>query len=157
HRILSTFEEASFAPTAEERRRLLSFAIVGAGPVGVELAASMRDLMDHTLKGIYPTVDFKNDPSIALIDGAERVIPYMDPRLSRIAMRRLEQLGTRIVLRTLVSEVGADSVRFRDGRTIAAHTTIWAGGIKPNPVVAAAALPHSKDGRITVDGSFRAD
>ena len=157
HRILSTFEEAAFAGSAEERRRLLSFAIVGAGPVGVELAASMRDLMDHTLKGIYPTIDFRNDPSIALIDGADRVIPSMDVRLSRIAMRRLEKLGVRVTLKTLVSEVGSDTVRFKDGRTISAHTTIWAGGIKTNPVVASAALPHSKDGRITVDAFFRAD
>ena len=55
HRILSTFEDAALLDDAARRRELLSFAIVGAGPVGVELAASMRDLMDHTLRGIYPT------------------------------------------------------------------------------------------------------
>jgi NADH dehydrogenase len=157
HRILSMFEAAALEADPEQRRRLLSFAIVGAGPVGVELAASMRDLMDHTLRGIYPTIDFRREPSIALIDGAERVIPQMDHRLSRIAARRLEQLGVRMTLRTLVSEITADSVRTRDGRTIPAHTAIWAGGIRANPAVTAAALPHSKDGRVVVDACFRAD
>ena len=59
HRILSTFEDAALLEDPERRRELFSFAIVGAGPVGVELAASMRDLMDHTLRGIYPNIDVR--------------------------------------------------------------------------------------------------
>ena len=156
HRILSAFEEAALERDPEKRRRLLSFAIVGAGPVGVELAASMRDLMDHTLRGIYPTIDIRADPSIVLIDGADRVIPQMDVRLSRIAMTRMERLGVRVLLQTLVSEITAEQVKTRDGRTIEAQTVIWAGGIKTNPVVAAIPLPHAKDGRLVVDAFFRA-
>ncbi len=155
HRILSTFEDAALLPDAERRRELLSFAIVGAGPVGVELAASMRDLMDHTLRDIYPSIDVRHEPTITLIDGADRVVPAMDPRLSVIAQRRLEQLGVRIMLRTLVSEVGNGTLRTKDGTVLTAHTVIWAGGVKTNPIVAATELPHAKDGRLTVDTSFR--
>jgi NADH dehydrogenase len=157
HRILSTFEDAALVPDAARRRELLSFAIVGAGPVGVELAASMRDLMDHTLRGIYPDVDVRNEPTITLIDGADRVVPAMDPRLSAIAQRRLEQLRVRIMLRTLVSVVGERSLRTRDGMTLPANTVIWAGGVKTNPIVAATDLPHAKDGRLIVDTAFRVD
>jgi NADH:ubiquinone reductase (H+-translocating) len=156
HRILSTFEDAALLPDAARRRELLSFAIVGAGPVGVELAASMRDLMDHTLRGIYPDIDVRNEPSLTLIDGADRVVPAMDPRLSAIAQRRLEQLRVRIMLRTLVSEVGERSLRTKDGTVLSANTVIWAGGVKTNPIVAAIDLPHAKDGRVVVDSSFRA-
>jgi NADH dehydrogenase len=155
HRILSTFEDAALVPDAARRRELLSFAIVGAGPVGVELAASMRDLMDHTLRGIYPDVDVRNEPTITLIDGADRVVPAMDPRLSAVAQRRLEQLRVRIMLRTLVSEVGERSLRTGDAMTLPANTVIWAGGVKTNPIVAAADLPHAKDGRLIVDTAFR--
>jgi NADH dehydrogenase len=156
HRILSTFEDAALVEDAARRRELLSFAIVGAGPVGVELAASMRDLMDNTLRGIYPSIDVRHEPSITLIDGADRVVPSMDPRLSAIARRRLEQLGVRIMLKTLVSEVGERSLRTKDGTTLTANTVIWAGGVKPNPIVTASDLPRAKDGRIVVDTSFRA-
>ncbi|HEY3217944.1 MAG TPA: NAD(P)/FAD-dependent oxidoreductase [Candidatus Limnocylindria bacterium] len=156
HRILSTFEDAALLPDAARRRELLSFAIVGAGPVGVELAASMRDLMDHTLRGIYPDIDVRNEPSLTLIDGADRVVPAMDPRLSAIAQQRLEQLRVRIMLRTLVSEVGERSLRTKDGTVLSANTVIWAGGVKTNPIVAAIDLPHAKDGRLVVDSSFRA-
>jgi NADH dehydrogenase len=156
HRILSTFEDAALVEDAARRRELLSFAIVGAGPVGVELAASMRDLMENTLRGIYPSIDVRHEPSITLIDGADRVVPSMDPRLSAIARRRLEQLGVRIMLKTLVSEVGERSLRTKDGTTLTANTVIWAGGVKPNPIVTASELPRAKDGRIVVDTSFRA-
>lgn len=156
HRILSSFEDAALLPDTTQRRELLSFAIVGAGPVGVELAASMRDLMDHTLRGIYPTIDVRHEPSITLVDGADRVVPAMDPRLSTIAQRRLEQLRVRIMLRTLVSEVGERSLRTKDGTTLTANTVIWAGGVMTNPVVAACDLPHARDGRLVVDTSLRA-
>jgi NADH dehydrogenase len=156
HRILSTFEDAALLEDPAKRRELLSFAIVGAGPVGVELAASMRDLMENTLRGIYPSIDVRHEPSITLIDGADRVVPGMDPRLSAIAQRRLEQLGVRMMLKTLVSEVGERSLRTKDGTTLTANTVIWAGGVKPNPIVTASDLQRAKDGRIVVDTSFRA-
>src|SRR5213594_383202 len=94
HLILVVFEEAGAEPDAAKRKELLSFAVVGAGPVGVELSASMRDLMDHTLRPIYPTIDMRREPSITLIDGADRVVPKMDRRLSEISLRRLRKLGT---------------------------------------------------------------
>jgi NADH dehydrogenase len=156
HRILSVFEEAGAEPDGEKRRALLSFAIVGAGPVGVELSASMRDLMDHTLRGIYPTIDFTREPHITLVDGADRVVPGMDPRLSRIAMRRLQRLGVEVRLKTLASEVRADGLSLKTGDTIPARTVIWAGGVKSNPLLDALVLPKAKDGRLVVDRFFRA-
>ena len=155
HRILSVFEDAGAEPDADKRRALLSFAIVGAGPVGVELAASMRDLMDHTLRGIYPTIDFRTEPHIALLDGADRVVPQMDPRLSRIAARRLAKLGVEVRLGTLVAEVRIDGLATKDREFLPAHTVIWAGGVRANPLLTALDLPKTKDGRLIVDGFFR--
>jgi NADH dehydrogenase len=155
HRILSVFEDAAAEPDAKKRRQMLSFAIVGAGPVGVELAASMRDLMDHTLRGIYPSVDFRSEPHIALLDGADRVLPQMDVRLSQIAARRLAKLGVDIRLATLVADVRPDGVTTKAGESIPAHTVIWAGGVKANPLLATVEAPKSKDGRLIVDEFFR--
>ncbi len=156
HKILAAFEDAALESDPAKRRELLSFAIAGAGPVGVELAASMRDLMDHTLRRIYPTIDFAQEPSITLIDGADRILQAMDERLARIAMWRLEQLKVRVLLRTFVSEIGPGWLRTKDGRTVPAHTSVWAGGVRTNPVVAAADVPHDQAGRVVVDTTFRA-
>jgi len=154
--VLDVFESAATETDIARRREQLTFVIVGAGPVGVELASSLRDLMDHTLRRIYPSIDFYADVTIHLLDGADRVIPSMDPRLSRIAARRLEQQRVRVLLKTLVSEIGPGVVHTKDGAQLRARTIVWSGGVKVNPLVARLDLPKSKDGRIIVDDRFRA-
>jgi NADH:quinone reductase (non-electrogenic) len=155
--ILDIFESAATETDIARRREALTFVIVGAGPVGVELASSLRDLMDHTLRKIYPSIDFQGDVAIHLIEGADRVLPGMNPRLSAIAMKRLEQQRIRVLLNTLVSEIGAGVVHTKDGARLRARTIVWSGGVKVNPLVASIDVPKSKDGRIVVDDRFRAD
>jgi len=130
--------------------------IVGAGPVGVELASSLRDLMDHTLRRIYPTIDFRREVTIHLLDSADRVIQQMDVRLSRIAMKRLASQRVNVVLRTPVSEIAQNCVRTKDGVELRGRTIVWSGGVKANPLLEKVALPKAKDGRILVDEFFRA-
>jgi NADH dehydrogenase len=154
--LLDTFESAATETDIARRREALRFIIVGAGPVGVELASSLRDLMDHTLRKIYPSIDFYADVTIHLIEGADRVLPAMDRRLSAIATKRLEQQRIRVLLNTLVSEIGPGVVHTKDGARLRARTIVWSGGVKVNPLVASIDLPKSKDGRIVVDDRFRA-
>jgi len=80
----------------------------------------------------------------------------MDPRLSKIAARRLEQQRVRVLLKTLVSEIGPGVVHTKDGAQLRARTIVWSGGVKVNPLVASLDLPKSKDGRVIVDDRFRA-
>lgn len=154
-RILTSFEQADTEADAERKRHLLTFIIIGAGPVGVELASSMRDLMDHSLRGSYANVDVDRDVSIVLLDGAERVLSAMDERLSRLASQRLAQQRIRVQLRSLVSEVGPGFVRTREGVELRGNTVVWAGGVRTSPLVAALPLPQAKDKRLLVDASFR--
>lgn len=154
--VLDVFESAAIETDIARRREALTFIIVGAGPVGVELASSLRDLMDHTLRKIYPSIDFFADVAIHLIEGTDRVLPGMDPRLSAIAMKRLEQQRIRVLLNTLVSEIEPGVVHTKDGARFRARTIVWSGGVKVNPLVNAIDLPKSKDGRIVVDDRFRA-
>jgi NADH dehydrogenase len=154
--VLDVFESAAIETDIARRREALTFIIVGAGPVGVELASSLRDLMDHTLRKIYPSIDFFADVAIHLIEGTDRVLPGMDPRLSAIAMKRLEQQRIRVLLNTLVSEIEPGVVHTKDGARLRARTIVWSGGVKANPLVNAIDLPKSKDGRIVVDDRFRA-
>ncbi|TMC69163.1 MAG: FAD-dependent oxidoreductase, partial [Chloroflexi bacterium] len=154
--VLDIFENAATETDHARRRELLTFVIVGAGPVGVELSSSLRDLMDHTLRKIYPSIDFYGDVTIHLIDGADRVLPGMDPRLSAIALKRLAQQRVRVLLKTLVSEIRPGVVHTKDGAQLRARTIVWSGGVKVNPLVASIDLPKSKDGRLIVDDRFRA-
>jgi NADH:quinone reductase (non-electrogenic) len=157
-RVLETVENAARERDPERRRALLSFVIVGAGPVGVELASSLRDLMDHSLRTMYPELDLARDARITLIDAGDRVLPAMDPRLGRIAMKRLGEQRVTVVLKTLVSEVGEGVVRAKDGTEFRGGTIVWAGGVRTHPLVAGlAGVALSKDKRLVVDPTFRAD
>ena len=156
-RILETVENAARETDPDRRRALLSFVIVGAGPVGVELASSLRDLMDHSLRRMYPELDLVRDAKITLIDAGDRVVIAMDERLSRIAAKRLAEQRVTVVLRTFVSEVAEGIVRTKDGKQFRGGTIVWAGGVRTHQLVAGldgAAL--SKDKRLIVDRTFRA-
>jgi NADH:ubiquinone reductase (H+-translocating) len=156
-RVLETVENAAREADPQRRRELLSFVIVGAGPVGVELASSLRDLMDHSLRSMYPELDLVRDGKITLVDAGERVLLAMDPRLGRIAMTRLAQQRVTVVLKTLVSEIAEGIVRTTDGRQLRGGTIVWAGGVRAHPLVAGLeGVTFSKDKRLVVDDSFRA-
>jgi NADH dehydrogenase len=156
-RILETVENAARAPDTERRRALLSFVIIGAGPVGVELATSLRDLMEHSLKQMYPELDLVREVKITLIDANDRILTAMDVRLAQIAMTQLEKQRVTVVLKTLVSEVGEGIVRTKDGKQFRGGTIVWAGGVRTHPLVAGlAGVTLAKDKRVVVDQTFRA-
>jgi len=131
-RILRAFEEAETAESDEERRRLLTFVIVGAGPTGVELAGAIGELARHTLRR-----DFRRyDPAsarILLVDGLDRVLPPYPEDLSAAAARSLEHLGVEILTGTLVEDLARDTVTFKSGDrtwTEKAGTVLWTAGVK---------------------------
>src|SRR5438105_6655341 len=156
-RILETFEAASREPDLTRRRELLTFLIIGAGPVGVELASSLRDLMDHTLRQMYPELDLAHDTTILLLDAGDRILTAMDPRLGAIAMKQLERQRIRVMLKAQVSEVGDGVVRTKDGVRHRGRTIVWAGGVRTHPLVAGlTGVTLAKDKRLVVDRTFRA-
>lgn len=90
---MKAFEAAERESDSAKRKALLTFAIVGGGPTGVELAGSLAEIA-HTLKN-----DFRNiDPStttILLIEAGERIIPSFDPTLAEKAANTFQALGIR--------------------------------------------------------------
>ena len=157
-RILETFEAASREPDRTRRRELLTFVIIGAGPVGVELASSLRDLMDHTLRQMYPELDLAHGTTILLLDAADRILTGIHARLGAIAMQQLERQRVRVMLKARVSEVGDGVVRTKDGAEHRGRTIVWAGGVRTHPLVAGlTGVTLAKDKRLVVDRTFRAD
>ncbi len=154
-RILASFEDAEREPDLARRRFLLTFVVIGAGPVGVELASSMRDLMEHSLRPMYPDPDLAREAEIVVLEASDRVLPRMDARLGRLAARRLEQQRVRLVLGAPVTEVVPGRVLLKDGGAIDGNTIVWAGGVRANPLAESLAAERSRDGRVVVDAFLR--
>jgi NADH dehydrogenase len=75
----------------------LTFAVVGAGPTGVEYSGAVAELIKHVLPKDYRRIDFA-EVSVVLIEAGERVLATFAPRLSRLATRSLERKGVRVIL-----------------------------------------------------------
>jgi NADH dehydrogenase len=131
-RILHAFECAERETDPGKRRAWLTFAIVGAGPTGVELAGALGEISNDTLRHDFRHID-PADAAILLIEGTDRVLPSFPPDLSAKAQQALEKLGVRARTGAKVTDLDADSVTVRAGDTlerIPAKTVLWAAGVE---------------------------
>jgi NADH:ubiquinone reductase (H+-translocating) len=131
-RIFMAFEAAEKETDAEKRRAWLTFAIVGGGPTGVELAGAIAELAYSTLKKDFRNVDTA-EAKIVLVEGMDRVLPPYSPDLSAKAEASLVNLGVEVRTKALVTNIEDNVVTIRQGEKIerlAARTVLWAAGVK---------------------------
>jgi NADH dehydrogenase len=137
-RILSAFELAETSTDEAEREAWLTFALVGAGPTGVELAGQIAYLARHTLAGHYRRVR-SEDARIVLIDAAPSVLPSFRERLQRKADAELRRAGIEIRVETTATSIdahGLDLAGPQGADRIEAHTVLWAAGVEASPLAA---------------------
>ncbi|HXF31550.1 MAG TPA: NAD(P)/FAD-dependent oxidoreductase [Solirubrobacterales bacterium] len=130
--LLSAFEAAELEADPERRRAWLTFAVVGAGPTGVEMAGQIAELARDTLRGNFRASAPEN-ARIVLLDGADRVLPAFPQGLSGHAARALEALGVEPLPGRTVVDVDAESVTWEEQggeRTrLPTRTVVWAAGV----------------------------
>lgn len=147
-RILLAFEEAERVEDAADRRKYLTFAIVGGGATGVELAGTIAELAHHTLQG-----EFRNfttqDVRVVLIEAGPRILPTFKEQLSDYAKRALEKLGVEVWLGRSVSACDAEGIAIGDER-LPAKTVLWAAGVEASPAAEWLHAPADKAGRVIV-------
>lgn len=157
-RVLGAFELAESAADPAERRRWLTFALVGGGPTGVELAGQIRELATKTLRDEFATVR-PAEARVLLFDGGDGPLASFGARLSQRAADSLRRLGVELHMGSLVTHVGQDGIvaRDRDGQETSypAATVLWTAGVAAPPLAHAIAQATGADqdraGRITVD------
>jgi len=137
HRIIEAFEQAERSADAAAREAWLNFAIIGAGPTGVELAGALVEIARHTLRGEFHRIDPRG-ARIVLLEGSDRVLGAFDPRLSASAQRQLEKLGVEVCTRCKVTDIDADGVTYADAggksHRLPARTVLWAAGVAASPL-----------------------
>lgn len=152
-RLLACFEKASLTDDAATRRRLLTFAVVGAGPTGVEYSGAVAELINHVLPKDYRRIDFA-EVSVVLIEARDRVLASFAPRLSRLAARSLERKGVRIILGDSVRDVDESGLLLQGGERIEASTVVWTAGVRAAPPLDLDDAALARGGRIRVTPSL---
>ena len=131
-RIFSAFEAAEKETDPEKRKALLTFIVVGGGPTGVELAGAIAEIAHQSAKEDFRDID-TTQAKILLFEGMDRILPPYPEECSAEALKSLEQLGVDVQTKTLVTNIGDNSVTYRQGETvhnIKAHTILWAAGVR---------------------------
>ena len=131
-KIFLAFEEAEKLSSPQEKQEWLTFAIVGGGPTGVELAGAIAEIAHKTIKKDFKEID-TTKTRILLIEGMNRVLPPYPEELSQKAQESLEELGVEILTSRMVTNIEKNTLTIKHGEaeeTIKARTILWAAGVK---------------------------
>ncbi len=131
-RLLSAFEAAEREEDPAKRAAWLNFAVVGAGPTGVELAGTLIEIARHTLAQEFRHADVRQ-AQVHLLEAGPRVLPSMPESLSKSALAQLRKLGVQVHLGQAVTAIDAQGFNLGDQR-FAARTVLWAAGVAANPL-----------------------
>ena len=147
-RILLAFEKAELTNDPEERDRLMTFVVVGAGPTGVEVAGAIREIATNTLRKDFRRIDTTTS-RVQLIEAGPAVLAAFPEKLQQSAKDQLTSLGVEVRTNTMVTDISADGVTTDDGY-IEASTVIWAAGVAASPLGAVVAEETDRSGRVVV-------
>ena len=153
-RILSAFERAEAETDAEARRALLTFAIVGGGPTGVELAGTLAEIARHTLEREFRRID-PGDARVLLVEAGPRVLSSFPASLSAKARAQLASLGVEVRTGAPVAAIDASGIEV-GGERIAARTVLWAAGVAASPLARSLGVPLDRAGRVLVEPDLSA-
>ncbi len=147
-RVLGAFEQAECEQDESRRRALLTFAVVGGGPTGVELAGAIGEMTRFTLARDFRHINPKRT-RIVLIEAGGRVLKSFHTSLSEKVTSELERLGVQIWTNCRVTNVTEDGV-FVGSEHLAARTVIWAAGVQASPLGASLGQEQDRQGRVVV-------
>ncbi len=157
-RIHQVFRQAACEPDEAEKRRLLTFYVVGAGFTGVEMAGELAEYVPFLCE------EYEIDPSLISmhnVDVLKRAVPILPEKLSGKVEKRLTKMGVKVMMETGVTAIGKDFIELnQNGRKnrYTAGTVIWTAGIESADITGEAAkmLESVGRGRIQVDSFLRA-
>ena len=155
--IIDQCEKAAQSHNHASRAAHLSFAIIGGGPTGVEMAGELSDFVRETLCAYYKNTGIAKDQvTISLVSAAPDLLAQCAPSVRKAALVRLQDKGVNVYLGTTVTNVTHDHVEFGNGTAIHSAVTLWVAGVKPVKMHIEGAQ-FAKSGRILIKPTLEVD
>lgn len=149
--ILYNMERASQTDDPERRAQLLTFAVVGGGPTGVEIAGALGEMKRWIIEREYPRIN-PEEVKVILYEGSDRLLRTMSERSSEDARRELEDLMVDIQLEMTMESYEDGVLHFTDGETLKTDIVIWTAGITGQPfTLVGTDVKAGPGGRFAVD------
>jgi len=150
NQIIDTLERAAATNDQAERRQLLTYVVVGGGATGVETAGALAGLLRQLVARDYPTL--RRDPwKVIVFDSAPKLLGYMSPEMSSVALGELKDAGVDIRLNTKAAEVTPEYVTTESGERVSTRTVVWATGVRAAEIAAHLPTEHGHGNSIAVD------
>ncbi|PAK93393.1 FAD-dependent oxidoreductase [Stenotrophomonas rhizophila] len=154
-KLLLAFERAEAEPDPARKAAWLSFAVVGGGPTGVELAGTLAEIARHTLRNEFRHID-PASAKVRLVEAGPRVLSSFPEVLSLKARRQLEKLGVEVLTGTAVSHIDGEGFQLGE-QFVAARTVVWAAGVAASPLARTLEVPLDRAGRVPVQPDLTLD
>ena len=135
--------------TPEDRKKRMTFVVVGGGPTGVEEAGAISELISIQKKEFHK-LDF-NDVSIKLIEATPRLLPMVSEDLQQHTVKVLEKKGVEVMLNTQVVDYDGDVLTLKNGVKIPTTTVIWAAGVRAVDMMKNCGAECARDGRVWIE------
>lgn len=162
-RVLLAFERAERTTDPVERRRLLTFAVIGGGPTGVELCGAIAELARFVLSSDFRSAN-PRDAKVILVEAGPRILPSFPEDLAQSAVEQLAELGVDVQTGTRVVGIDERGVELegdsaddvpglgagRERERIAAATVVWGAGVRANDLARGLGVPLDRQGRVIV-------
>lgn len=152
NRILLAFEQAEMAQDPQEIQRLLTIAIIGAGPTGVEMAGMISELAHAALSREFRHINPKQT-RVMLVEGGPRVLATFPEELSNAAAKSLQKLGVEVCLNAKVTDCNEQGIVIGD-ELIPVGTIVWAAGVQASPAAQWLGVESDRAGRVKVAADF---
>lgn len=152
-RVLRAFEHAENCTDEDERRAAMTFAVIGAGPTGVEMSGALAEVALNVIRADYRNIDTAS-ARVLLIEAADRVLPAMDAECSRHALPQLRSLGVETWLGRMVTGVDSLGLTLGEGdqqERLACRTVIWAAGVRGSSLGGKLGAETDQRGRVPVE------
>ncbi len=146
--VLQRFEQAEMSADPAEQQRLMTIAIIGGGPTGVEMAGAIAELARYTLARDFRKIQ-PDKARVILIEAGPRLLGAFPENLAEYAHRKLQQLGVTVLLDAPVTKLSPDALTVGD-REIGVGAIIWAAGVAASPAAKWIDAETDTAGRIRV-------
>jgi NADH dehydrogenase len=148
-RVLTAFEDAERIEDENERRKLLTFVIVGGGPTGVELAGAIGEMSRFTLARDFRSISSQS-AKVILMEAGPRILPSFSEQQAARAARDLERLGVEVRAGRPVTSIDGAGIDVGAER-IASATVLWAAGVQASSLGKLAGLETDRQARVIVE------
>lgn len=150
NQVLESFEKAQNISDLKERKKLMTFLIVGGGATGIELSGALAEMRNYILPQDYPDLDI-NHMRIVLIDAGPRLLSAFSEKSSEEVKNYLIKKGVEIKVNSQVVDYENDLLTLNDGTALSSANVYWVAGVKANSISGLPTDAYGSGNRLKVD------